>query len=122
MGFFQVQKLQKDVRNAILYDNLHGIMSESRVNRELSRNCDAGNGRARFLTVVQSARNMKGLNYAQMYSFVRPDSTPGKITGHRRKQKICKSPGSWQAGWYGKVRKSTEKYGENHSTKYPAFL
>ena len=33
-------------------------MSESRVNRELSRNCDAGNGKARFLTVVQSARNM----------------------------------------------------------------
>ena len=43
-------------------------MSESRVNRELSRNCDAGNGRARFLTVVQSARNMKGLSHAQMYT------------------------------------------------------
>ena len=40
------------------------------MNRELSRNCDAGNGRARFLTVVQSARNMKGLSHAPLYTIV----------------------------------------------------
>ncbi len=49
-------------------------MSESRVNRELSRNCDAGNGRARFLTVVQSARNMKGLDQCTTVHFSRGSS------------------------------------------------